>query len=355
MSIVSTSLSYSRNVCDLPMRELAVLDAFDVVSRGIVWRLLKMDIRQLKYFVAVAESGSVSGAAQRVHIAQPSLSQHIRQMEGELGATLFMRGPRGMVPTEAGERLLNHARLILAHFESARDEIRGSQMQPAGEVRLGISPTAADVLSVPLVEDLAKRFPQIRICLVEAMSGFLLDFLRDGRINLAIIYRQPATHWVTCRHLLTDQMSLVGPVDAKVNEVSPGCIEFAGIERRPLILPSAAHGLRELIDEIAARERVRLDVLIEMDGFSQIKTLCARGHGFSILPTVAVRDDVREGKLQAWRIVNPTIERNLYLAYPADRPLSNAAIVVERLCSELIERLVSTGEWLTAVRPNSEP
>lgn len=310
-----------------------------------------MDIRQLRYFVAIAEAGSVSNAAQRVHIAQPSLSQHIRQMEAELGAMLFVRGPRGVVPTEAGELLLQHARIILGHFEAAHDEIRGSQIQPAGEVRFGLSPTVAQILSVPLIEESSRRYPLIRICLAEAMSGYLLDWLREGRVSLAIIYRQSEAQNVTCRHVLTEEMSLIGPADAVIDENADGTVDFAKVGSKPLILPGPSHGLRSLIDEVAASEKVELDVRIEMDAFTQIKVLCSRGHGFSILPTVAVSDDVRAGRLKAWGITNPPLTRNLYMAYRMDHPLSNAAVAVNRLCGELIAKLVRNGDWPATLPP----
>lgn len=313
-----------------------------------------MDIRQLRYFVAIVEAKSVSTAAQRVHVAQPSLSQHVRQMEAELGTTLLVRGPRGVVPTEAGLRLFRHAKQILNHFQTAVDEIRGSQVQPAGEVRFGISPTVAEVLSAPLVMELHRSFPLIRLCLVEAMSGYLLDWLREGRLDLATIYRQAEAQHVTCNHVLTEQLCLIGPAKVKLAEIAPGVVDFASIAKKPLIVPTSANGLRELIDEAAARDKIELNIRAEMDAYSQIKALCASGFGYSILPRVSLRGELESKRLQAWTIANPTIERSLYIAYPTNRPLSNAGVVVDRLCRQLIGQLVHSNKWPAELPPDAQ-
>ena len=131
-----------------------------------------MDLRQLRYFTAIVEQGSFSKAATKLRVAQPALSQHLRHMEDELGVALLHRGTRGVLPTEAGERLLERARAILADFAELRDSVRGESAAPGGEVRIGLPGTVSEQFSVPLIEAARERYPAVRIRIAEAMSGF---------------------------------------------------------------------------------------------------------------------------------------------------------------------------------------
>src|SRR5690606_260802 len=148
-----------------------------------------MDIRQLRYFVAIAEQGSFSRAAALLHIAQPALSLHVRNMEFDLGTPLLFRSPKGVVPTEAGEILLRNARIIIDQLAIAEEEIRGHDNDPSGEVRLGLPGTISQILAVPLITAARTRYPKIKLRIAEAMSGFVLEWMRDARIDLAILYR----------------------------------------------------------------------------------------------------------------------------------------------------------------------
>ena len=209
-----------------------------------------MDIRQLRYFVAIVEQGSFSRAAALLHVAQPALSLHVRNMEADLRVQLLHRSPKGVLPTEAGAILLRNARIIIDQLSIAEEEIRGHESDPAGEVRLGLPGTISEVLSVPLITATHQRYPKIKIRIAEAMSGFVLEWMRDGRIDLAILYRDVSDHGIATVRLIEEELSFFGPAEdpSRKNLPTPGePIAFADVARQPLILPGPSHGLRELL------------------------------------------------------------------------------------------------------------
>lgn len=304
-----------------------------------------MNIRQLQFFVAIVEEGSLSKAALKVHVAQPSLSQHVRHLEAELNCKLLFRGPKGVEPTEAGRTLLQHARVILGHVEVARDAILSSQKQPVGSIRFGIPGTVASVLALPLVGEIRAQFPLIRLSIAEAMSGDILSWLREGRADMGIIFRTADAQLISATHVLTEELWLIAPNRKGIPTLSMNEISLQEVARLDLILPTAVHGLRTQLDDIAMREKVVLSPQIEIDSATQIKYLVERGMGYSVLPLMAVSQERVRGTLKAIRIVDPVPIRKLYLAHSAERPLSNSAVAVQQLSLKVVRSLVETGTW----------
>jgi LysR family nitrogen assimilation transcriptional regulator len=227
-----------------------------------------LDLRQLRYFIAIAEAGSFSAAAERLHIAQPALSQHVLNMEAELGARLLQRNPRGVVATEAGTRLLARARAIEVEFQSLGDHVRGAAI-PRGQVRFGMPGTINEQLGVALIEAGRQLYPEVKIRISEAMSGFVLNWLRDGVVDVAMLYNVPDEKGLVLHHALTEEIHLFGIPGLKPWP-SGKRVTLATALRLPLILPSPGHGLRELI-ETAAREIGQLVApSIEIDSYRQI-------------------------------------------------------------------------------------
>lgn len=303
-----------------------------------------MDLRQLRYFVAIVEQGSFSRAAEALRVAQPALSQHMRHMEAELGLPLLHRGPRGAVPTEAGARLLTHARAILDRFAEIPDSVRGADQPVTGDVRIGLPGTVSEILSVPLIERVREEHPGIRLRVAEAMSGYILDWLNRDAVDLAVLYNPAAPKGLVLRHALTEELCLFAraPNGADLPE---GPVPLARAAALPLILPALSHGLRDLIEEVAEAEGVPVAPGIEIDSYARIKELAARGHGFGILPRAAVAAEVTAGLFRAWPIGSPPLRRRIYLAHAADRPLSAAAAAVSGLAWDLLGELVRSGAW----------
>lgn len=310
-----------------------------------------MDIRQLRYFVAIAEQGSFSRAAALLHIAQPALSLHVRNMEFDLGTPLLFRSPKGVVPTEAGEILLRNARIIIDQLAIAEEEIRGHDNDPSGEVRLGLPGTISQILAVPLITAARTRFPKIKLRIAEAMSGFVLEWMRDARIDLAVLYRDINDRGIAMVRILEEELVFFGPTDPATDIPMPEVgtiLDYDLIAQLPLILPSEAHGLRELLERQAITSNIELNTIIDVDSYSNIKELVSSGIGYSILPLNAIAREVSDGKLRSWTISNPKIQRSIYLTHSIERPMTNAVAAIESLAREVLRDLARTGRWAGA-------
>jgi LysR family transcriptional regulator, nitrogen assimilation regulatory protein len=306
-----------------------------------------MDLRQLRYFIAIVEQGSFSKAAETLNVAQPALSLHVRNMEAELGSALLFRSPQGVVATEAGEILIRHARIVVDQLSIARHEIKGQEAEPAGEVRLGLPGTISQILSVPLIIESRRRFPKIKLCIAEAMSGFVTEWIREGRIDLAVLYVPLSDKALSSSEVIVEELWLLGPMTPVAGAQPPasGAVAYTRVTQLPLILPSTDHGLRMLLEREAAALGVSLDPVIEVDSYANIKGLVEEGIGYSILPYNSIARDVQSGRLLAWPITQPAIKRSVHLAHPVDRPLSHAISRVQALCRSTLLDLVSAGKW----------
>ncbi|SFH95713.1 LysR family transcriptional regulator, nitrogen assimilation regulatory protein [Bosea sp. OK403] len=315
-----------------------------------------MDLRQLRYFTAIVEQGSFSKAATKLRVAQPALSQHLRHMEDELGVALLHRGTRGVLPTEAGERLLLRARAILAEFAELRDSVRGETAAPGGEVRIGLPGTVSEQFSVPLIQAARERYPAVRIRIAEAMSGFVLDWLRRGEVDLAVIYTISDPKGLGIHHILTEELCLFGPPTLDAVKTPPGgTVTLSEAAAVDLILPGIGHGLRDQIDEAALSVGAAIQPAIEIESYTQIKRLAERGLGYSILPRMAVRAQEKAGLFQTWRIAQPSLYRKVYLAYSTERPIPAAARAIGQLSWEILRGLVSDESWTATLGEDDDP
>ncbi|WP_024588241.1 LysR substrate-binding domain-containing protein [Aliihoeflea sp. 2WW] len=307
-----------------------------------------MDMRHLRYFIAIAEEGSLSKAAERLNVAQPALSQHMRNIEEDLKVTLLFRSSRGVQLTEAGKRLLEHGRLVVESFEQLFDIVGGTEVELSGEVRFGLPGTVSQVLSARLIDEASRRYPKIRLRIAEAMSGFIFDWLREGKVDIAVLYRARETRGLALTPVLSEELRLFAAPGMAVGNRRPGAdaVRYADAIALPLIVPSPGHGLRDLLDEMALSHcETPLNARTEIDSYAPIKTLVEQGLGYSILPAMAIKAETEAGRLVSWRICEPDLRRQLLVATPADRPMSSATKAIENLTMEMLSRLVGEGVW----------
>jgi len=302
-----------------------------------------MDIAQLRTLIHVAELGSLSKAAGRLHIAQPALSRQIRLLEEELGIRLFDRHGRAMVLTEQGRDVLRHAIRVLAELEELRASAAGSDAPVSGHVAIGLSPTVADVISVPFVTAFRAKYPGIMVQLVSAYSGYLLDSLYRGEVDLAVLYDPKAARSLRSEPLMQESLFLIGPPD--MERSGEDAVPFAEMASLPLLLPSTRHGLRNILERFAQEAGVSLDVTVEMDSYTAMKDLVRHGYGCTILPLAPIYEDVAAGRLVAVPICDPSPTRQLVLSYPTDRPVSRAAQLAGESLAGIMADHVNRGIW----------
>ncbi|MBO6860587.1 LysR substrate-binding domain-containing protein [Roseibium sp.] len=305
-----------------------------------------MDIRQLRYFLEIVAQGSLTRAAESLHVAQPALSLHLKNMEEQLGTRLLTRSRSGVTPTEAGELLLQRARAILEDLARTEDDIRNLETDPSGIVRIGLPGTISAMVSLPLILAARERFPRITLNITEAMSGFVGDWLSEGKIDLAVLYSRSKDARIRSELLLEEELVVLWPADAE----RPQEMNMAALDNVPMVLPSGAHGLRVLIDRTFQALGFAPEIAMEIDSFNNIKRLVAAGFGPSILPLYAVTEEVAAGSLCVSRIASPGLWRGAHLMSPGGRPVTRALEAVHALLREVILDLRDKGAW-AASRP----
>ncbi len=316
-----------------------------------------MEITQLRTIIHVAELGSLSKAAERLHIAQPALSRQVRLLEEELGSRLFDRHGRGMVVTEAGQAVLRHAQRIMGELEEIRAAVAGEDAPLRGHVSIGMPPTVADILTEPLVSAFRKRHPEATIRIVSAYSGYLLDWLHRSDVDVAILYERQPARTLRSSPLLEEMLHLIAPaggavMGAELSDTRP--IFFDQLVDLPLLLPSRGHGLRNIVEDCARHRNIELKVTVEADSYASLKSLVAQGHGFTILPLAPIHEEIRVGRLVTAPIVEPVPIRRLMLSYPSDRPTPRLATYAAQVLSATAHDLLRQGVWSGRL-PRSAP
>ncbi|CAD5367168.1 Transcriptional regulator [Rubrivivax sp. A210] len=301
-----------------------------------------MEFRQLRYFIGVVEAGSLLQASTRLHVAQPALGQQIAALEHGLGAQLFERSSRGMSLTEAGRIFLEHARVVLADADRAREAVRSSKAAPSGAVSLGLPTTVGLVATVPLLSACRERYPQIRLRVVEGYSGFLREWLQAGRLDLSLLYGDAIDAALAKRPLLDDRLALVTSAAGKAPPRRPTLHDLA---RWPLVLPGPDHGLRRIIDDACGPLGIALDVVAEIESLSSVKRAVEAGLGATILPKGSVAEEIAAGRLRASDIASPGMSRRVVCATSVTRPGTTAGTAVMNLVSEVLRQMVDDGSW----------
>ncbi|MEN9773578.1 MAG: hypothetical protein RL322_648 [Pseudomonadota bacterium] len=309
---------------------------------------VKMDIPRLKAFMLASRLGSMSRAAAELRIAQPALSRQIRKLEQELGVPLLVREGRGVRKTEAGEALALRGEALFRNLQETVEAVQAHAGRPSGTVTLALPPGAGKTLAPQLITRYRHRFPSVTLRIRSALSGSIRDWLTRNEVDVALIHDPPRMPEVEIRPLLEEAQYLIAPAQAMLDALpkharklprEPQWSDLAGL---PLILPSRLHGLRQLIEDTAARERVDLQVT-EVDNLELIKTLVESGAGYSVMAYNAAQEEVRRRVLRAMPL-SPTLSWQLALATPRRQPTRAAAELI-RMIETLVAELIGQGLW----------
>jgi len=298
-----------------------------------------MELKQLEYFVQVAQIGSFTRAAIMLSVAQPALSKQIRRLEVELHRSLFNRNGRGVSLTEEGTLFLDHAREILEQVGRAKNAL-GSRRGPAvGKVVMATPPSTGRTLIRDLLTAFRERFPDATLEIIEERSRAIYELLMMGRIDIGVLYDFSPTSRLEASTLREDPLYLVSPAP-RAPAPKAKQISFRGLEKIPLIVPGLYHATRALVEMEAANAGIRLNVVQEIEGSSLILPLVERGHGHAIL----LGSSLERNGLYAglWRrvIVRPGLKRTLTVAIMAQRPVSR----LTRETVGLIRQYLGKGE-----------
>jgi LysR family nitrogen assimilation transcriptional regulator len=294
-----------------------------------------MNLRRLQYFVKIVDIGSLTQAADILHIAQPALSQQLATLEGEVRQQLLVRTKRGVTPTEAGRVLYRHAQLILRQCEQARVEMQAASQQLTGAVAVGLAPgTAAAGLALPLLRAVRRRHPDLLLYLNETYGTTLSELVMNGRMDMAVLYggRVPV-HGLQFLQLLKERLCLVGPVDM---DAPPGEVPLRQLAETDLFLARPYNVVRRMVDEAFAGLGMTPQIVAEVESASTLTEAIQEGLGATILPESMARQIVASGGAWHRRIVNPAIEAPLALCQSDHLPLSEPAEAVRSIVLELV-------------------
>jgi LysR family transcriptional regulator, nitrogen assimilation regulatory protein len=300
-----------------------------------------MDLKQLEYFLRVAELGSFTKAAGELSVAQPALSRQVRLLEVELRQSLLTRNGRGAYPTAAGQLLMEHARGILHQVQRARAELSmaleragDAPGELSGRIALGLPPSIARVMTLALIQQFREQLPLARLSVAEGLSVGLADSLRSGRLDIALLYSVAETPDLKATPLLDEALSLVRPKTQRRPALSIGLRDIANI---PLVIPARPNAIRVLLEGALARFGASPSIALEVDGTPTILDLVASGAGCAVLPAHAVLHAPQRQAYDVVPILRPKLVTRLSMATSLDRP----STALQQATQVLIEALVS--------------
>jgi len=302
-----------------------------------------MDLKQLDYFVQVAELGSFTRAATQLSVVQSALSRQVRALEVELRQPLFERTGRGVTLTEAGKRLLEHGRGILQQVERARLDIENQRGAATGRLVIGLPPSVSRTLTGPLVSAFRQRFPKATLSVVEGLSTYVMEWLAIGRVDCAVVYNVGSSAAIDLMPVLHEQLYLVSARSAAKATLAARLIgppvTLAEVAERELVIPSRPHSIRMLLEAALANEGRRAKVALEIESIPAILDLVQNDGFHAVLALNAIKTSGKEKGLSVRPIGKPKLTTTLWIATSAQRPRGPLIDQSTALVRELLLKL----------------
>jgi LysR family transcriptional regulator, nitrogen assimilation regulatory protein len=298
-----------------------------------------MDLKQLEYFVHVAEFGSFTHASRFLSVAQPALSRQVRSLEVELHQPLFERNGRGVTLTEAGKRLLDHSRGLLQQAERARQDLEAHRGAPAGRLVIGLPPSVGRTLTGPLVRAYREQFPNASLSIVEGLSTYVLEWLAIGRVDFALVYNAAPSAEVDLVPVLEEKLYLVSARGkARSAKLMGAAIGLTEVAEHALVIPSRPHAMRMLLESELAHVGCKARVALEIESVPAMLDLVQHDAFHAVLSLNAVESSAHADFLTVRPIAKPRLTARLWIATSARRPRGPLIDEATRLVKELVLR-----------------
>lgn len=322
-----------------------------------------MDLRQLRYFAQIVESGSFSKASQCLFVAQPALSQQLAKLEHEVGKPLLQRSSKGVLPTENGLALYHHARFMLRQMDQALSIARKETTELQGMVSLGLPPTTQRAIGLPLMKRIRSKYPGILLNVVEGMSGHITQMMRLGQLDISILFTNDVSSKLCIEPLLEEELFVIFPESSGYLPRTRRTVSIAELVQIPLILPTSSHGLRRLVMAEFEQRKMKPNISAEIDSLKLLMQCVSEGMGATIKPMSALHDaDERHSKWRALPISDAPITRTNYLYTLAPELMSDAARAVFNEMRDVAQELIECQQWkgvhlveTSTARSNPEP
>jgi LysR family transcriptional regulator, nitrogen assimilation regulatory protein len=280
-----------------------------------------MDLRHITAFVAAYEEGSINRAAQRLNLAQPSVSGILRELEAEIGGPLFERLARGSRPTIAGDTFYKHSLRVLAEVDAARKAVTNGADRVAGPVHIGLAPTVAKGLMPRFIAGYLADYPDVQLRIAEAFSGPLAEWTLSGEVDFAVVAVPPVDRRLVIRRLAPDPIFLISAAGGLAATTTGPLSDMAPLK---LVVPSPHNGLRIMLDRYIHAVGLPIDRLIEVDSLHGTLEVVKRSDWVTLLSITSILRELDRGELAARR-TDPPVDLEFYLIHPARRALSAAA------------------------------
>lgn len=300
-----------------------------------------MELRQLRYFVRIIETGSMGSAAQDLDIGVSALSQQMSRLENELAIRLLQRTSRGVTPTNAGLAFYSQAQLALRHADDAILAAREARL--SGHVIVGTAPSTASILGIPFIHAMQENYADVRLHVVESLSGNLERMINTRQIDLAVVFQKDKILRWSARPILEEQLFLIGShallAALPDNPITPE--QLAGI---PLIMPSQGHGLRGRLDAVCQEHALNVEIVAEIDGLALLMRAVRDGLGATLQPGAAI-SHLDNDALRVIGVHNPVLSRPNFLVSLSDDELTPAGLAARVVLTKVMRQLVDAGEW----------
>ncbi|WP_308560906.1 tricarballylate utilization LysR family transcriptional regulator TcuR [uncultured Klebsiella sp.] len=300
-----------------------------------------MELRQLRYFVRIVETGSMGSAALDLNIGVSALSQQMTRLENELAIRLLQRTSRGVTPTSAGLAFYSQAQLALRHADDAILAAREARL--SGHVSVGMAPSTASVLGIPFIHAMRENYADVRLHVVESLSGNLERMINTRQIDLAVVFQKEKMLRWSARPILEERLFLIG-AHALLAEISDEIITPAELASIPLIMPSPGHGLRGRLEAICQENAFQVEITAEIDGLTLLMHAVRSGLGATLQPGAAISHLDKEA-LRVIGIHNPILSRPNFLVSLSDDELTPAGLAARVVLTKVMRHLVDTGGW----------
>jgi LysR family nitrogen assimilation transcriptional regulator len=281
-----------------------------------------MDTRRLFSFVRIVDAGSITRAADILHIAQPALSQQMTALESHFGQQLLIRSKQGVVPTDAGSALYRHAQVILRQVASAQAEVSVVGRELAGGVSVGLAPySTVNAIALPLLTAVRGRYPSILLHINENFGGVLSEAMMTGRMDMALLYDSGPIKGVDFERLLTEELIVVAPAGTVLSGSAGDAVSIRELVDLPLLLPGPTHTIRKVVEQAFQHGYEQAHVVAEVESVTLMAQAVQNGLGATVLPLSVARRMMSVANLELRRIA-PAIEIQVSLGTPANQPLS---------------------------------
>lgn len=302
-----------------------------------------MDSRQLRYFSAVCEFRNLSHAADHCNTAASALSHHIGSLEAELGTKLFVRKPRGMEPTAAGLKLLEHAQFILAAFDTAASEIKHGQAEVSGNIAIGMPFSVIKVIGGALMRQVIEELPLVHLVLREGLSGVTYDALRSGEIDTALIFNPPPDTQTIRTPLIEEEIYCLGAPNIVGHSSEP--ISLEQMAQLPVALLQSGALSRALVDRPAELAKLEANARIQLASIAGTLSALKEGLACTLAPKILVSEELRRGELVARKVVDTRLIRTLYLVSALGTRPTFLRESISNLVVDFVQDAVRNGSW----------